>query len=93
MKRSKYIWEIPELKLYPNDWYRKFTIEENAKIQFENATKLRNFINDGDRICKIQNNANCLYKIVKIKKIKQFSLEVIIEKITLREYNLDKILS
>ena len=61
----------------------------DVKIKFQDAKGLMEFINSGDEIFKCGTE---LFKIVKIKKLKHFSFIASIERITLREYNLEKLL-
>lgn len=67
-----------------------------VRIEFKSGKEVINFINKGDYIFKRSgiprsNFDKSIFKIVKIKKIKHFSIIANIEKITLREYNLEKI--
>jgi len=74
--------------------------ETEAGIEFESVNKMRKFINDGQRIFKIQMKDTILgyesmytvFKVVKIHKIKHKKIEATIQKMTLRDYNLDTIL-
>jgi len=77
--------------------------ETEAGIEFESVNKMRKFINDGQRIFKIQmkdphrlfgsyESMYTVFKVVKIHKIKHKKIEATIQKMTLRDYNLDTIL-
>jgi hypothetical protein len=63
--------------------------QSDVKIKFQDAKGLMKFINSGDEIFKCGTE---LFKIVKIIKLKHSSFIAKIEKITLREYNLEKLL-
>ena len=70
----------------------KFTIGTEAtdvKIEFTTAKKLRDFVHSGERLVTINKN---LIKIIKINKLRHTSMEATIQKITLREYNLERLL-
>lgn len=62
--------------------------KEDVVIEFGSAKKLRDFINSGERICKIEKS---IFLVIQIKKFKQTSMEATVEKITLREYNLERL--
>lgn len=78
---------IGDLKI---KWYFDTKSETNdVKIEFKTAKSLRDFINGGERLIKVDNS---MMKILKINKLGHTSLNATIQKITLREYNLEKLL-
>lgn len=66
----------------------------DVKITFKNVNELTKFINSHETIFKNMSYKYdvSLFKIVKMKKIKHFSIIANIERITLREYNLERLL-
>ena len=67
----------------------------DVKITFKDVDEQIKFINSGDSIFRRIGTGRwneSLYKIVSIKKIKHSSIIATIEEITLREYNLEKLL-
>jgi hypothetical protein len=65
----------------------------DVKITFKTVKEQRKFINSHETIFRNMSykyNVS-LFKIIKMKKIKHFSIIANIEKITLREYNLEKL--
>jgi len=66
----------------------------DVKIKFKTVNELTKFINRNESIFKNMSYKYdvSLFRIVKMKKIKHFSIIANIEKITLREYNLEKLL-
>lgn len=91
-----------ELKLSFSDRFKNYKDgeETEAAIEFESVNKMRKFINEGQRVFKIQRKDTILgyesmytvFKVVKIHKIKHKKIEATIQKMTLRDYNLDTIL-
>ncbi len=67
----------------------------DVKITFKTGNELSNFINSNESIFKNMDYKcdTSLFKIVKIEKIKHFSIIAKIERITLREYNLERLLT
>jgi len=65
----------------------------DVKITFKTVKEQRKFINSHEDIFKNMGHKYdvSLFKIIKMKKIKHFSIIANIEKITLREYNLEKL--
>lgn len=65
----------------------------DVKITFKTAKEQRKFINSHETIFRNMSYKYdlSLFKIIKMKKIKHFSIIANIEKITLREYNLEKL--
>lgn len=92
-----------ELKL---SWRSKRPWEDDdptdVTIEFKSVSKLRNFINNNERIFKIHkpyssfgNNKDwgfITFRLIKIIKIKNTSIDATVQKFTLRDYNLDVIL-
>jgi hypothetical protein len=76
--------------------------ETRCKIDFTNVSLLREFINNGDRIFKTNNppaykrlrpsEELIFVRVVKILKIKNTSIDAVVQKTTLRECNLDLLL-
>lgn len=66
----------------------------DVKIKFKTVKEQRKFINSHETIFKNMSYKYdvSLFKIVKIKKIKHFSIIANIERTTLREYNLERLL-
>lgn len=76
----------------------------SVKIEFNSADELRDFINKGETLFKVRGDqlkrwrisdimGDQLFKIVGIKKkSRHSSMEAIVQKITLREYNLERLL-
>lgn len=72
----------------------------DVTIEFDNVSNLRNFINSGDKIFKVWSSSSfpepfhgyITFRIIKISKIKNRSIDALVERITLRDYNLDLIL-
>jgi hypothetical protein len=92
-----------ELKLSFSDRYRSYEDGEEAEvgIEFESVSKMRNFINNGQRVFKVLMNDTygrtyrsmyTVFKVIKIHKIKHKKIEATIQKMNLRDYNLDTIL-
>ncbi len=92
-----------ELKLSFVDRFRDYKDGEEmeAGIEFESVNKMRNFINEGQKIFKVlrkdtffrtSGDPYTVFKVVKIHKIKHKKIEATIQKMTLRDYNLDTIL-
>ena len=79
---------ITEVKT--NRWRVHSSEPSELKIEFTSCKELRNFINSRKSI--IKSNGDIL-KLIRIKKIKQSSMEAIVQKITLREYNLEALLN
>lgn len=65
----------------------------DVKITFKTVKEQRKFINSHETIFRNMSYKYdvSLFKIIKMKKIKHFSIIANIEKITLREYNLEKL--
>lgn len=71
-------------------------------LEFKSVSKLRDFINNGDKMfklyrppgnfTKIQDSGYITLKVIKIHKIKNTSIDATVERINLRDYNLDLIL-
>lgn len=75
-------------------WYSSIDESTDVNIKFSSVNELTKFINRNESIFKNMDykyNVS-LFRIVKIKKIKHFSIIANIEKITLREYNLKRLL-
>lgn len=67
--------------------------QSDVRIMFNGGNDLMKFVNNGERIFKgdYYNRDKSLYRIVKFKKFKHFSVIATIERITLREYNLERL--
>lgn len=65
---------------------------DNVKVEFKTARKLRAFINSGvkENLFYIKDKVG-FFKIVRINKIMHTSIDAKIEKLTLREYNLERL--
>lgn len=61
---------------------------EYVIIEFRTAKRLRDFLNNKKEIIS---NDGGLFVVITIRKIKQTQIEAKVEKITLREYNLNKL--
>ncbi len=88
--------QIREIKisLQQKDGYLYFRtgsdpVEVEVKIEFGTAKNLRDFLHSGEKLCSVDKN---LVKIIKINKMRHTSVEATIQKITLREYNLERLL-
>lgn len=79
---------IRELKI--SSGYIRTQDPFDVKIEFGTAKKLRDFVHNIEYLCKVD---KFLVKIIKIKKFRHTSMEATIQKISLREYNLERILS
>lgn len=75
-----------EFHRYSFDDYPYTDISSGVRIEFKTATRMRNFINTS---CRIFGNKGNIYRILKIKKMRHTTMQVLLEKMTLREYNLD----
>ena len=74
-----------------NSWRVNLNNDSKVTLEFENPTHLMKFINSGESIIK-DPTYGYIY-VVQMKKIKHSSLEAIVRKINLREYNLERLLS
>ena len=74
-----------------NSWRVNLNNDSKVTLEFESPTHLMKFINSGESIIK-DFDYGYIY-IVQMKKIKHSSLEAIVRKINLREYNLERLLS
>ena len=63
-------------------------VKEDVIIEFGTAKKLRDFINSGERIYKIDKS---IFLVIKIIRFKHTSMIAAVEKMTLREYNLERL--
>ena len=85
---------IPEVKLNTQSrwggWYNNTdkSYQGEAIIEFEDANKLRKFINDNHQIVKSNGIA---FKIVKRKKSRATKFHCEVQALTLRELNLEKL--
>lgn len=72
-------------------WRVDLNKDSKVTLEFQNAKHLMKFINSGESIIK-DPTYGYIY-VVQMKKIKHSSLEAIVRKINLREYNLERLLS
>ena len=85
---------IPEVKLNTQsrwgDWYSNTdkSYQGEAIIEFEDANKLRKFINDNHQIVK---SNGITFKIVKRTKSRATKFHCEVQALTLRELNLEKL--
>ena len=70
----------------------RFSLDSSTPviIEFGTVKKLRDFINHKDEICEFEKS---FFKIITIKRFKHTSMLATVAKITLREYNLERLLS
>lgn len=81
-----------------------YDVESRLRIEFEDASRLRNYLNKGQRLFNIETkypnwnkqenekDEKSIFKISKIIKIRHKSLIVNATRYTLREFNLDVLL-
>jgi hypothetical protein len=62
----------------------------DTRLEFGTATKLRNFINSNSKFCKLGDQT---FMIIKIRKVRHTSIFAYVKRMTLREYNLEILLS
>lgn len=72
-------------------WRVDLNKDSKVTLEFQNAKHLMKFINSKQSIIK-DPTYGYIY-VVQMKKIKHSSLEAIVRKINLREYNLERLLS
>ena len=72
------------------DAYGSVYEPSDVKIKFQTPKEMMRFVNSGDDVFKC---GEFIYKIIRINKLKHFSFIAKIERITLREYNLEKLLT
>ena len=84
------LYQLKEVKLSFVDRFKQLDLDTDVKIEFDSAKRLREFINENDQIFRV---GQSIFKVIKFKKIKHYSIEAIIHKITIREYNLEILLS
>jgi len=79
------------IKIYPvcNRWTMIGNNPVLVKMDFKKVNLLDKFINNDIKLVKYNGN---FLKVEKIKKIKHFSIEAIVHLITLREYNLERLI-
>ena len=73
-----------------NSWRLNLNNNSEATIEFESPSSMMKFINSRSSVMKTY-DYGFIY-IVQMKKIKHSSLEAIVRKINLREYNLELLL-
>lgn len=81
--------QIREIKISGYLYFKTGSDPVEVKIEFGTAKNLRDFVHSGDTLCSADKN---LVKIIKINKMRHTSVEATIQKITLREYNLERLL-
>lgn len=70
----------------------KGSLGEKVTIEFKNVRELRNFINTGFvDLFEDTDNSGRKYKLIRIDKIKHTTIEAIIYRLTLREFNLERL--
>jgi hypothetical protein len=62
----------------------------DTRLEFGTATNLRNFINSNSKFCKLGGQT---FKILKMRKVRHTSIFANVKRMTLREYNLEILLS
>jgi len=80
---------MQDLKI-KNSW--RYNLWDNAEvtIEFDNPKELMKFVNSRNSVINTRSYGHVY--IVQMKKIKHSSLEAIVKRISLREYNLEKLL-
>jgi hypothetical protein len=80
---------MQDLKI-KNSWRYNLWDNTEVTIEFDSPKELMRFINARHSVISTRNYGHVY--IVQMKKIKHSSLEAIIKRISLREYNLEKLL-